>query len=57
MRAPSGYLTRDYIIDKYIAKNLQICGLTMKISSRGHRHLIYIVKGNSKTEGMGPFKC
>ena len=27
----------------------------MKISSRGHRHLIYIVKRNTKIDGMGPF--
>ena len=28
----------------------------MKISSRGNRLLIYIVKRNTKTDGMGPFK-
>ena len=33
------------------------CGFTVKISSRGHRHLIYIVNRNTKTDGMGPFKC
>ena len=29
------------------------CGFTIKISSRGQRHLIYIVKRNTKTDGMG----
>ena len=28
----------------------------MKISSRGHRLLIYIVKRNTKTDGIGLFK-
>ena len=27
----------------------------MKIISTGHRHLIYIVKRNTKTDSMGPF--
>ena len=29
----------------------------MKISSRGLRPLISIVKRNTKTDGMGPFKA
>ena len=33
------------------------CGFTMKISSRGHRLLNYIVKRNSKTDGLGPFNA
>ena len=51
MRAPSGYLTRNYI---YV--NTLPCGFTMKISSRGYRYLIYIVKRNTKTDGIGPYK-
>ena len=27
----------------------------MKMSSRGHRLLIYILKRDTKTDGMGPF--
>ena len=30
-------------------------GFTKKISSMGHRHLIYIVKRNTGRDGMGPF--
>ena len=30
--------------------------ITMKIGSRGHRLSIYIVKRNTKTDGMGPYK-
>ena len=33
------------------------CGFTMKISSRGHRLLNYIVNRNTKTDGLGPFKA
>ena len=33
-----------------------ICGYTMKISSRHHRLLIYDVKSNSEIDGMGPFR-
>ena len=32
------------------------CSFTMKISSRGLKLLIYIVKRNTKTDGMGPLK-
>ena len=32
------------------------CAYTMKISSRYHWLLIYDVKRNTKTDGMGPFK-
>ena len=32
------------------------CCFTVKISPRGHKLLIYIVKRNTKTDGMGPFK-
>ena len=33
------------------------CGLTMKMSSRYHRLLIYVVKSTTgtKLDGMGPF--
>ena len=31
------------------------CGFTMKINSRGHRQLIYIVKRNTVIDSMGPF--
>ena len=60
MKAPSGYLTRNYKIHKYIAKfypeeHAEPCGFTMKISSRRHRFLVYIVKRSAKTDGMGPF--
>ena len=33
-----------------------ICGDTMKMSSRYHRLLIYDVKCTTKIDGMGPFK-
>ena len=57
MRAPSGYLTRKYKIHKHIAVfHPEEHGFTVKISSRRHRHLINIVKRNTKTDGMGPFK-
>ena len=42
---------RDVGFDK-----LKCVGFTMKISSRGHRLLIYIVKRNTRTVGMGPSK-
>ena len=60
MRAPSGYLTSNYIICKYTAefhpgeRTCRPCGFTVNISSRRHRHLINIVKRNTETEGMGP---
>ena len=58
MRAPSGKLTRNHVICKNIAKfrPWKPCGFTFKISSRGHRHLVYIVERNTRTDGMGPFK-
>ena len=62
MRVPSGYLTRNYKILKFIAeislrRTSKPFGFTMKkISSRGQRNLICIVKRNTKTDGMGPFK-
>ena len=39
-----------------LSRTCRPCGFTMTISSRGHRRLIYIVKRNTKTDGMGPFK-
>ena len=37
-------------------KTYRPCGFTVKTSSRRHRHLIKIVKRNTKTDGMSPFK-
>ena len=34
---------------------MQTLWFPVRISSRKHRHLINIVKRNTKTDGMGPF--
>ena len=36
-------------------RTYSLCGFPVKISSRGHKDSIYIVKRNTKTDGMGPF--
>ena len=33
----------------------RLYGFTVKISSRGDRHLIYVKKRNNNTDGLGPF--
>ena len=58
MRAPSGQLTRNQIIPKYIAKfhpcrrTCRPCGFTMKISSWGLGLFTFVVR-NTITDGMG----
>ena len=46
---------RDFLVACDRLNRALYCGFTEKISSRRHRHLIYIVKRNTKTDGMGPF--
>ena len=60
MNAPSCYLTRthNHIICKYIAEfhpeeHADLVVSQLKSSSPGHSNLIYIVKRNTKTDGMG----
>ena len=58
MRAPSGGWPRNHIIHKlpnFTQKNMQTLLFHNLCCSRGHR-LIYIVKRNTITDGMGPFK-
>ena len=54
-------LNKESHKSKYICRNsprrtCRPCGFTMKISYTGHRHLMHIVKRNTKTVGIGPFK-
>ena len=48
-------ITCKYIAEFHPEEHADIVVLTVKIISRRHRHLIYIVKRNIKTDGMGLF--
>ena len=55
MRAPSGYTERiiyvKYTVDISTRENAN----QLEMSFRGHSILIYIVKRNTKIDGMGSF--